>query len=175
MGVPGLLNIPELREPVGVTIWGLLKTGIQAHLGRKHQKASGCCGSLMGTSGGATRQGVSAPSTHPQVELPVLVARLDPEGVDGIGVDGGGLDLEDVGGHGPVGADAHVLVHHRIGQLPANGVGHGAHAAAATHTGERAQGQALAQHFLLHSTLAPPEDEPENTTGFSPYFSEVRT
>lgn len=48
----------------------------------------------------------------PQVELPVLIARLDPEGVDGIGVDGGGLDLEDVGGHGSVRADAHVLVHH---------------------------------------------------------------
>lgn len=65
----------------------------------------------------------------PQVELSVLIARLDPEGVDGIGVDAGGLDLEDVGGHGPVGADAHVLVHHRVGQLPANGVGHRAHAA----------------------------------------------
>lgn len=97
--------------------------------------ALGCCGSLKGTSGVVIRQGLSAPSTHPQVEFSVFIARLDPEGVDGIGVDGGGLDLEDVRGHGSVRADAHVLVHHRVGQLTANGVGHRAHTAAATHTG----------------------------------------
>lgn len=110
------------------------------------------------------RQGLSAPSTHPQVELSVLIARLDPEGVDGIGVDGGGLDLEDVGGHGPVGADAHVLVHHRVGQLPANGVGHRAHAAAATQTGVvRAQEKTLKYHFLVHSIMSPLEDELKTT------------
>lgn len=108
------------------------------------------------------RQGLSAPSTHPQVELSILIARFDPEGVDGIGVDGGGLDLEDVRGHGPVRADAHVLVHYRVGQLPANGVGHWAHAAAATQTGVRAQEKTLKYHFLLlkyyflvHSVMPP--------------------
>lgn len=109
------------------------------------------------------RQGLTAPSTHPQVELSVLVARLDPEGVDGIGVDGGGLDLEDVGGHGPVGADAHVLVHHRVGQLPANGVGHRAHAAAATRTGVKAHEKTFKYNFLVHPVMSSLEDEPKNT------------
>lgn len=109
------------------------------------------------------RQGLSAPNTHPQVELSILIARLDPEGVDGIGVDGGGLDLEDVGGHGPVRADAHVLVHHRVGQLPANGVGHRAHAAAATQTGVRAKENTLKYHFLVHSITSLLEDEPKTT------------
>lgn len=73
-------------------------------------------------------------NTHSQVKLSVLVSRLDPECVDGIRVNSGCLNLEDVGGHRSVGADAHVLVHHRVRQLSADGVGHGADAAAAKQT-----------------------------------------
>ena len=40
----------------------------------------------------------------------MLVAGADLEGVVGTGIEAGGLNLEDVGGHRPVGCDAHIAV-----------------------------------------------------------------
>lgn len=101
----------------------------------------GCNDALLGPFDGfAKRPGTSTPfgvitqwflspaenptptNTHSQVKLSIFIPRLDPECVNGIRVDGGCLDLEDVGGYRSVRADAHVFVHHRVGQLPANGV-----------------------------------------------------
>lgn len=48
--------------------------------------------------------------THPDVEVSVLVARADAEGVVSPRGDAGGLNLEDVWGDGALWGDAHVAV-----------------------------------------------------------------
>lgn len=50
------------------------------------------------------------PSTYPKEKFPSLIPSFDPKGVVCVGVDVGGLDLEDVRWHRPVRLDAHVLV-----------------------------------------------------------------
>lgn len=49
-------------------------------------------------------------STYTQEKIPAIISSLDPEGALCIGVDIGGLNLEDVSRHGAVRLDAHILV-----------------------------------------------------------------
>ena len=49
-------------------------------------------------------------SAYSQKEFSSLVPSFDPEGVVCVGVDVGGLDLEDVRRHSPLRLDAHVFV-----------------------------------------------------------------
>lgn len=49
-------------------------------------------------------------STYTQEKIPAIVSSFDPEGALCIGIDIGGLNLEDVSWHGPVRLDAHILV-----------------------------------------------------------------
>lgn len=60
--------------------------------------------------------------SHPQEELSSLIPRFDPEGVVCVGVDVGGLDLEDVRRHGAIRLYAHVLVDDRRRESLAVGV-----------------------------------------------------
>lgn len=48
--------------------------------------------------------------THPKEKFSPLVAGSDPEGILCVGVDVGGLDLEDVCWYSAVRVNAHVLV-----------------------------------------------------------------
>ncbi len=55
--------------------------------------------------------------TNPYVEFIVFVSRTNAEGVVGSRIDAGGLDLEDVGGNGAFGGDAHVSMHNGEGHV----------------------------------------------------------
>lgn len=48
--------------------------------------------------------------TYPQEKVSCFIPRFDPEGVMCVGIDVGGLNLEDVRWHSPVCLDAHVFV-----------------------------------------------------------------
>ena len=48
--------------------------------------------------------------SYPQEKFSCLISSFDPEGVVCVGVDVGGLNLEDVCWHSPVRLDAHVFV-----------------------------------------------------------------
>lgn len=48
--------------------------------------------------------------SYPQEKLSSLIPSFDPEGVVCVSIDVGGLNLEDVCWHSPVGLDAHVFV-----------------------------------------------------------------
>lgn len=69
-------------------------------------------------------------SSHPDVEVSVLVTGADAEGVVSPRRDAGGLNLEDVGGDGALWGDGHVAVDDGERQISTGGLADGAHAAA---------------------------------------------
>lgn len=73
---------------------------------------------------------------HPDVEVSVLVTGADAESVVSPRRDAGGLNLEDVGGNGPLRGYAHVAMDDGERQISTGRLVHGAHAAAG-HTAEK--------------------------------------
>lgn len=63
------------------------------------------------------------------IEVSVVITGADAEGVVGARVDAGGVDLEDVGGDGALGCDAHVAVNDEVGPVPAGRLAHRTRAA----------------------------------------------
>lgn len=74
-------------------------------------------------------------SSYPYIEVSIIISGADAEGVVGPRRDAGGLDLEDVRGHGALRGDAHVAVHDGERQISAGGLVDRTHATAVdTHT-----------------------------------------